>query len=229
MRVIQLLAVLLVVVFLPSQRAFADDDEVTEDANGNLPPGYVRSVNAINSGVHPTVSSLELAAEYAVQHKYFDQAIKICQQAIAMNDDDADIHMAYADALEHKLRTQKAGARDPNLFMATVREWLIVARNEKGDERGLTNSKGVGIPGMQHMYQDEERSMPAVHHIVRLVGYLPKAKETDQKYLLRVAKQCEYSLNGKVISSGSKSDSNADQNAKSHGQKSAQSKHDDSM
>jgi hypothetical protein len=108
-----------------------------------------------------------------------------------------DVHLAYADALEHKLKGQKE--KDPNLFIAAVREWLIVLRNEKGDERGITNGAGLAIPGLQHMYRDEERSVPALQHIVALVGYPPRMHETDHMFLKKVAKQCEASVKGTVM------------------------------
>jgi len=201
MRFIQLLVLILLVVLVPAQRVLADDDEVSEDASGNLPTGYVRSGNALNSGGHTEADSLSLQAEYATQHGYYDQAINLCQQAIKKDDDDSDIHLAYADAMEHKLRRQKD--KDPNLYMATVREWLIVLRNEKGDERGLTSKNGLALPGMQHLYADEERSIPALHHIVSLVGYPPKMTESDQKYMHKVAKQCENMVKGRVVQKAS--------------------------
>ena len=207
MRLIQWLAVILMTVLLTAQYAVADEEEVTEDANGNLPFGYVRSVDAINSGVHATGLSLSMAAEYALQHHYYDQAIKLCQLALQKLDDDADIHMAYADALEHKLRKQKE--KDPLLYMAAVREWLIVARQEKGEDKGLTNSKGIGLPGVQHLMQDEERSMPAMAHVVGLVGFAPKANEPDMKFMRRVAKQVENVVKGKIVPGDSPAESNS--------------------
>jgi len=35
----------------PAQHRFADDEDAS-DANGNLPPGYVRSINAFNNSVN---------------------------------------------------------------------------------------------------------------------------------------------------------------------------------
>ncbi len=192
-----LVLVLPMVLTLSAQHAFAVDDDVTEDANGNLPTGYVRSGNAFNSMGHTEANSLSLQAEYATEQGQYDQAIKLCQKAIEKNDDDADIHFAYADALQHKLKHQKE--KDPNLFIAAVREWLIVLRNEKGDERGITNAAGLAIPGVQHLYRDEDRSMVAHQRIVSLVGYVPKARETDSMFLKRVAKQCEASVKGTVL------------------------------
>jgi len=204
MRFFRLLVLIPAVVLALAPQCFGDDDDVTEDANGNLPSGYVRSGNAYNSGGHSEADSLSLQAEYETQHGYYDQAIKLCQRAIAKNDDDADIHMAYATALEHKLKQQKE--KDPNLYIAAVREWLIVLRNEKGEERGLTSKSGLALPLVQHLNQDEERSIPALHHIIGLVGYAPKATETDDRFMRKVAKQCEGMVKGRIVSSNSNTD-----------------------
>jgi tetratricopeptide (TPR) repeat protein len=198
MRIFKLLVLVLpLVLTFCAQQSFATDDDVTEDEKGNLPAGYVRSGNAFNSMGHTEANSFSLQAEYATEQGQYDQAIKLCQKAIEKNDDDADVHLAYADALQHKLKRQKE--KDPNLFIAAVREWLIVMRNEKGDERGITNAAGLSIPGVQHLYADEDRSKLAQQRIISLVGYVPKARETDQMFLKRVAKQCEGSVKGTVL------------------------------
>jgi tetratricopeptide (TPR) repeat protein len=213
MRIIKLLAFLLLTTFVLSvPRVIADDDEVTEDANGNLPFGYVRSINAMNSTGNGTADSLALAAEYCLKRGYFDQAIKLSQQALQKDSDDLDIHLIYAQSLQGKLHHQKA-PKDPELFMATVYEYLLVARSERGEDKGLTNSKGLGLPLQQKRYQDEGRSIPAMVAIKQLVGYTPGPKETDLKFLKRVAKQCEYSARGKIIpktDSDKKADTTAD-------------------
>lgn len=198
MQIFRLLILIVPLVLTCSaQLSLADDAQVTEDANGNLPSGYVRSGNALNSLGHAQSGSLSLQAEYATEQGQYDQAIKLCQQAIQKDDDDADIHLAYATALEHKLKKQKH--KDPNLYVAAVREWLIVLRNEKGEERGITNAAGLSIPLQQHLFQDDERSIPARAHLISLVGYVPKAHETDQMYLKKVTKQIEASVKGTVL------------------------------
>lgn len=198
MRTFKLLALVLpLVLTFSAQVCFADDEDVTEDGNGNLPTGYIRSGNALNSTGHSEAGSLSLQAEYATEQGQYDQAIKLCQKAIEKNDDDADIHLAYANALQHKLKHQKE--KDPNLFIATVREWLIVLRNEKGEERGITNQAGLSVPGMQFLYKDEDRSLTARQRLISLVGYVPKARETDKMYLKKVAKQCEASVKGTIM------------------------------
>jgi hypothetical protein len=103
----------------------------------------------------------------------------------------------YAECLEKKLRKQKE--KDSALFMAAVGEWLIVMRGERGDEKGLTNSSGLGIPGFTYLYRDEDRAIPARQHLMSLVGYLPKGWETDQKYMRKVAKQAEAIVNGRIL------------------------------
>jgi tetratricopeptide (TPR) repeat protein len=242
MRIIKLLAFLLLTTFiLSAPRVIADDDEVTEDANGNLPFGYVRSINAMNSGGSATGASLALAAEYCKNRGAFDQAIKYCQQALVKDNDDLDIHLIYAQSLQGKLRHQKA-PKDPDLYMATVYEFLLVARSERGEEKGLTNSKGLGLPGQQHRFMDEGRNIPAMAAIKQLVGYTPGPKETDMKFLKRVAKQCEYSAKGVIIpksvadkkgdsdkKGGATAEADASSTKGAKNQKAAQAKSSDSM
>ncbi|MFX5680438.1 hypothetical protein ABTE28_20290, partial [Acinetobacter baumannii] len=73
--------------------------------------------------------------------------------------DNADTHLVYAEALEKKINKQTS--KDNELFKKCVKEWLIVYRGEKGDERGLSNSHGISIPMLGKFYEDEDRSIPA--------------------------------------------------------------------
>jgi hypothetical protein len=45
--------------------------------------------------------------------------------------------------------------------------------------------------------------MVAKQHLISLVGYVPKAWETDKKYLARVSKAAESSVHGHIIKSES--------------------------
>ena len=100
----------------------------------------------------------------------------------------------YAEALEGKLKEQTD--RDPALFSKCVKEWLIVLRQECGDEK-LTYH-GLGIPIMGKFYEDDERVIPARQHLMKLTGTMPKVWETDTKYLKRVTAGT-HKLSGKVI------------------------------
>jgi hypothetical protein len=165
-----------------------------------LPFGYVRSMDALHGG-GGEVQALQLMvqAEYENHNGHPEKAAFLCQKALQVDPNDIDVHKAYAESLEKVLKRQKE--KDPVLFMTTVKEWLIVMRSEVGDEKGLSSPNGLSLPGMQHMYQDEERGIPAQQHLVHLVGYLPRPFETDRKYLIRVAKATQAIVNGRIMKS----------------------------
>jgi hypothetical protein len=100
--------------------------------------------------------------------------------ALEKDPDDIDSHMYYAEALEEKLKMKPKKDRDQDLLNECVNEWLIVYRCEVGDEKGVSFH---GINPLGHLYEDEERSIPARHHIVSLVGRAPKPWETDEKFM----------------------------------------------
>jgi hypothetical protein len=162
-----------------------------------LPFGYVRSFDAYNGASHPTASSLMISAEMENKYGHHDKAIMLCQQALAIDPMDADLHLCYAEALEKKLRKQQE--KDPNLFMTAVREWLIIMRGEVGEEAGLSDGDGHHIPFATHLFQDEDRAMPAAVHLKALVGYLPKGMEPDSKYLHRVYMSTQAVVKGKIL------------------------------
>jgi hypothetical protein len=161
-----------------------------------LPFGYVRSIDAMTSGF-TTANSLELAGEYAAMNRNFDQAIRIMREALKKNDDDLDVHKAYAEALQGKVEQQ--ADPDPKLYNECVKEWLIVLRTERGDEKGLNNDKGRGLPFVNHLYEDEEHAIPAKFALQKLVGSVPKPGETDDQFLKRACKT-ELSVQAKVLS-----------------------------
>ncbi|HEY9792694.1 MAG TPA: tetratricopeptide repeat protein [Candidatus Obscuribacterales bacterium] len=176
-------------------------DDQPVDKGEQLPFGYVRSIDAMTSGF-ATADSLDLAAEYATMNFNFDQAIRILKRALEKNDDDLDIHKAYAEALQGKLDGQSDP--DPKLYNDCVKEWLIVLRTERGDEKGINNDKGRGLPMMNKIYEDEEHAIPAKFALKKLVGSVPKAGETDDQYLKRVCKPAELNVQGKILSPGAK-------------------------
>jgi hypothetical protein len=175
----------------------ADDDEDYDHADPSK--GVVNNYEMFATGGHPMAGMVALTAEQALNNHLYDTAIRLSQRALQLDPEDLDIHMVYAKSLETKLHRQPAGHKDTALFMAAVREWLIIARSERGEEKGLTNSKGIGIPGMQHRYQDEDRSIPANAAIKRLVGFEPRQNETDKKFLDRVEKLVNKNVSGEVV------------------------------
>lgn len=163
-----------------------------------LPFGYVRSMDAYSSGFHPTASSILIQAEWENRYGHHDKAIHLCQKALTIDPEDMDVHKCYAESLEKKLKKQKGEEKDINLFLACVREWLIVLRGERGEEKGMTNSKGIGLPGMTHLYRDEDRAMPAREHIIALCGTSPKSNKSDQKFMMEMAKRAEQMVTARI-------------------------------
>jgi tetratricopeptide (TPR) repeat protein len=188
------------VLLITGSAALADDRYHEEE----LPFGYVRSMDAFNGASHPTADSLLLSADMENKWGHHDKAIALCQQALALDPSDADLHLVYAESLEKKLRKQQE--KDPNLFMTTVREWLIISRGEVGEEAGLSDSNGRHIPFATHMFADEDRAMPAAVHLKNLVGYLPKGMESDSKYLHRVYMSTRAVVKGKILKKQKDSD-----------------------
>ena len=138
----------------------------------------VSSMDAYSDMGEQTATSLQLSAKYAADQGNYEKAIKLCKLALRKDYDDIDAHMTYADALEDKLDSQTD--KDQDLLNKCVREWLIVFRTEVGDEKGLSFH---GINPLGHLYEDEERSIPARSHIVSLTGRAPKPWETDEKFM----------------------------------------------
>jgi tetratricopeptide (TPR) repeat protein len=186
-----------ILVFLCSSLAAiaqADNEESEEESSARN-PGEVTSIDVINSG-KSNGRALASAAEYCVQIEQYDKAIKLSRQALDKNYDDNEIHQVYAEALEGKLKEQ--ANRDPALFNQCVQEWLIVLRQETGDEKGLT-AHGIGIPMMGKLYEDDDRVIPARQHLLKLTGTTPKFWETDNKYLKRITTSGANKVYGKVV------------------------------
>lgn len=141
-------------------------------------------------------SSMMMSAEYSTRMGYTEQAIKQSRRALQRDPDDIDLHQQLAEALESKIKSQDE--RDPYLYNECVKEWLMVLRNEVGDEAGLT-WHGIGLPKMQTLYQDSARGGVAKAHLIELTGSMPKAWETNAKYLKRIAKDADANVNGKII------------------------------
>jgi hypothetical protein len=159
----------------------------------------VTSIEAFSSSGNASATTYSLAAQHAMKNKNYNQAIKLCQEAIDKDNDDIDIHMMYAQCLQKKLKTQVE--KDPELFNKCVKEWVMVYKNEVGDEKGMSY-KGATLPFMTKFYEDEERGIPARQSLITLTGTLPKYNETSAKFLKRVSKPASTSVSGTVISVG---------------------------
>lgn len=171
----------------------ADEEFASDEQPAKYRP--VTSIEAMTRGSR-SAQAFARAAEYCLQNEQYDQAIKLSRMALDRNDDDNEIHQVYAEALEGKLKGQVE--RDPTLFNQCVTEWLIVLRQQKGDEK-LANSRGLGIPGLGRLYEDEDRVIPARIHLLKLTGRIPKVWETNTKYLQKVLMPTTETVTGKVL------------------------------
>ena len=169
------------------------DEELGRTGGGHKPLTSIQAWSELPKG---NASSMMMSAEYSTRMGYTEQAIKQSRRAIQRDPDDIDLHQQLAEALENKMKTQDE--RDPYLYNECVKEWLMVLRNEVGDESGLT-WHGIGLPKMQTLYQDSARGGVAKQHILELTGSMPKAWETNAKYLKRIAKDADAQVAGKII------------------------------
>jgi hypothetical protein len=175
----------------------ADDDEYPPGTP--LPPGYVRSIDVMTSGF-TTANSLELASEYAAMMHNYDQALALAKMAVQMDDNDLDVHLAYAQALQAKVDGVKDP--DPKLFNQCIKEWLIVMRSERGPEKGLTKKNGAGNKRINKLFEDEDHAILAAMHLKALVGRVPKDNESDSHFMKDVGKPVELEVTGKVLTHG---------------------------
>jgi tetratricopeptide (TPR) repeat protein len=191
----------LLIFFLQIPIAFADEDN--DEQSNYREPGTVTSMEAFSQrGGIDTPGALLLGAQYATEMGHYEDAIKICRQALKVDYEDADLHKIFADALEQKLRRQKEP--DPTLFNECVREWLIVYRGLVGEDKGM----GInGINPLGHLFEDEDRAIPARYHLVKLTGRAPRPWESNMKYLNKVLKPTESTVAGKVLHTNSSENS----------------------
>lgn len=142
-----------------------------------------------------TPSALLLQAKQFMRHHNYNKALKLLKRAIQLNDDDMDIRVLYAEALDEKLSNQ--AEKEPDTFNECVKSWLMVARQEVGLEKGMT-FKGLGF--MSGQYADEDWAGKAKKRLRVLTGYSPKLWETDDRYLKKVLKPAETSVSAVIKS-----------------------------
>jgi hypothetical protein len=171
------------------------DDEQANSKQA-VPSQPVVSIDGLTDLSQANAATLGMAAYYADRNGDDpDKAIVLYRKAIEKDNNDIDLHLRYAELLEYKFNRE--GESDSQLYNDCVREWLIVLRNEAGDEKGLT-FHGIGLPLSGTLYGDEHRVILARKHLVSLTGIAPKAWETDAQYLQRAAKRA--SVRGKLLS-----------------------------
>jgi hypothetical protein len=185
-------------LLLQTSVAFAEDGPDGDTKTGSREyPGAVSSLEGYSIG-ETTGNSYLLQAHQCLKAGYIDKAIKYCQKAINKDSNDCDTHLMYAQALQKKLQTQPADKRDPELFKKCLAEYLIVLRNEVGDEIGMS-WHGLSVPGLSGQYSDTERGGVARVELKKLTGSLPRVWETDAKYIKRVGNANAARVAGKVV------------------------------
>jgi tetratricopeptide (TPR) repeat protein len=137
--------------------------------------------------------TLMLSAKQSMRHHNYKKAIVLLRKAVELDPDDPDVRCLYAEALQEKLSHQVD--KDPYIFNLCVKNWLVVARNEVGDEKGASiNGIGIGLG----CFQDEDRTIRAKASLKKLTGYSPKPWETNDRYLRKVLKPATTSVTATI-------------------------------
>jgi hypothetical protein len=131
-------------------------------------------------------------SNYALRNAQIDQAIATARKSLRRDPDNIQAHECYAEALDRKIQTLKDG--DAELMRECISEWLIVYRNEVGEEKGLGFH---GISPMGHLYEDDEYAIHAKQRLIAVAGRAPHPWETNARYLKSVLRQA--SVSGKLI------------------------------
>jgi hypothetical protein len=164
---------------------------LAKDAKAASSPS-VESINGYTSLSNSSAGTMGFASDYSVNNNQLDQAVLLSRNAVNKDPDDIEAHQSYAEALENKLRAVKG--TDHELASECITQWLIVLRNEVGEEKGL-GFHGISVMG--HLYDDDTRSITARQRLVSIAGRAPKPWETDARYLKSVLHQT--AVNGKVL------------------------------
>ena len=146
---------------------------------------------------HNTPETYLFRAEVAINRQQWGQAVKFLRKSMKGNDDDIDTHKYLAICLEKQM--DEESDRDPSKFKECVKEWLVVLRNTKGAEKGLTFKNGLS-PTNNKKWEDEQTAGMARQHLKELTGQEPKRWETNDKFIARVSKPAEENVTAKVVS-----------------------------
>jgi hypothetical protein len=186
--------------------AFAMRDDIdqplpkADNMKGDGP--RIQEYDEIVSPDMESASSIANRARHALKNGNVSRAMSLAARAMKMEDDDIDIHMVYAQAMQAKLERQTE--KDPELYKKCLHEWMLVYRNEVGMEKGMT-FKGINIMG--NFYNDDEHGNPAKKQIIKLTGYAPKPWETDNHFITRMTKQAETAVSAKIKNTGTHDES----------------------
>lgn len=153
----------------------------------------VKSIEALDRREEQPSESLSFTSDYHLLNNQTEAAVVAGRKAVNRNPDDIEAHQSYAEALESKLRANQQV--DVDLLRECVSEWLIVFRNEVGEEKGL-GFHGISVMG--YLYKDETHSETARQRLISLAGRAPKPWETNARYLKNVLRRA--SVSGKIVS-----------------------------
>jgi|JI8StandDraft_1071087.scaffolds.fasta_scaffold16167_4 hypothetical protein len=161
-----------------------------------VPDGVrAKDYDEIFSDTNMSSGALLMRGRAALKAGNYRKALALVERGLRMEMDDPDIHLLHAEALEAKLKHQVD--KDPALFQKVVEKWLLIYRNQVGEEKGM-DVKGISV--LRGFYSDEERGMEAKRHLLKLTGYVPKMWETNNRYLKRVLKPATTSVTAKIRS-----------------------------
>ncbi len=180
----------------------AEVETVRKGARSSEPPNEdpTKTVEGNGFFTHETAHTLFLEAKQLMRHNNYNRAIRLLNRAIKLDEDNMEVRVLYAEALDEKLQHQ--AEKDPEIFNKCIKSWLMVARNEIGDEKGMTFN-GLGI--LSGQYGDEDWSLKAKKRLKVLTGYSPKPWETSDRYLRKVLRSADTSVSA-VIKTGATDD-----------------------
>jgi len=159
----------------------------------DVSPKAAKSIGALTNSDNANSNDLSMTADYNLNNGQVEQAISASRKALQKDPDNIEAHELYAEALERKIETQKNP--DAELMRDCISEWLIVFRNEVGEEKGL-GFHGISVMG--HLYEDDGYAIRARQRLKAIAGRAPHPWETNARYLKSVLRHA--SVSGKIIS-----------------------------
>ncbi len=131
----------------------------------------------------------------ATQDSNLELRLRDLLRASNSNVDDLDIHVHIAETCEQLCRRGPKN-NDLEMYRLALKHWLIVMRNEVGEEANL-NFRGFAIlPGV---FDDEDRSRKARNRIKLLAGCLPRPWETRDAFIKRRCINAEMVTSAKLL------------------------------
>jgi hypothetical protein len=145
-----------------SSAAFAYEDFIVNtDSVGHSTHGVVTSDQFLELG-QPSSNALRMEGEQSMRMGHLDRAIMVLQRSLELSPMDVDTRIAYGEALEKKLMTQRD--KDPALFNFLIKQWLYIAKKAEFPDQQVI--------GRAHLYN--------------MAGDAPKPWESSKKFLNRV-------------------------------------------